>query len=157
MKEKKLVTNLLTNIGKMRDIIQEGDFRKLQINKYFVEKTKNDLIRNVVKFIDDENHQCDFTSEDVRAISDEIHELIDKQLKMRYSTIYKTLTKNKPFTHEDYMRVCERLAVTNYLDTFYKPIANELANFSIAMWIWENTDYRKSFEQQLIEHIRSFI
>lgn len=157
MKKEKKVTNLLENVGKVRDILATGDMKKLKWNKYFIEKTKDDLIRHVVKFISDENHVCDFTSQDIRAISDGIFAIIDKQLKMRYSHIMKVLKKYTPLTHEDYMAVCERLAVTNYLDAFYRPIANDLANFAIAMYLWEQTDYRKPFEQQLLEHIRSFI
>lgn len=157
MKTEKKVTNLLTNVGKVRDILEEGDIEKLKRYHFFVEKTKNDLIRHVVKYINDDKHKCDFNHEDVRAISDEIFAMLDKQLKMRFSHIRKTLTKNIPFTHDDYMAVCERLGVTNYLDLFYRPIANDLANFAIAMWVWSESDYRKPFEQQILEHFRSFI
>lgn len=157
MKDKKLVSNLLTNIGKVRDILEEGDIEKLKRYHFFVEKTKNDLIRHVVKYIGDDKHECDFNHEDVRAISDEIFAILDKQLKMRFGHIQKTLTKKKPFTHDDYMAVCERLGVTNYLDYYYRPIANDLGNFSIAMWIWEQSEYRKDFMVQIEEHLRSFL
>lgn len=157
MKEKKLVTNLLENIGKVRDLLQEGDVHKLKIHKYFVEKTKNDLIRHIVKYIMDETHECDFTHEDVRALSDEIFDICDKQIKMRYSNLYRTLTKKIPFTMDDYNKLCEKMGDTNYFDYYYRSMANDLANFALAMWIWSESDYRKPFEQQLLDHFRSFI
>ena len=157
MKEKKLVTNLLINIGKVRDILATGDIKQLKLHKFFIEKTKNDLIRHVVKYIADEKHECDFNYEDVRAISDEIFNILDNNIKMRYSNIYKTLTKKKPFTMDDYNAVCSRMGDTNYLDVYYRPMANDLANFSIAMWLWSQSEYRKPFEEQILDHIRSFI
>lgn len=157
MKKEKKVTNLLENVGKVRDILATGDMKKLKWNKYFIEKTKDDLIRHVVKYIADENHQCDFNHEDVRAISDEIFDILDSNIKMRYSNIHKTLIKKAPFTLDDYYAVCERMGDTNYLDAFFRPIANDLSNFAIAMWIWSESDYRKPFEQQILEHLRSFL
>ena len=43
MKKKKIVTNLLTNISKARDILDEGDIKKIQNSHFFFEKLKNDI------------------------------------------------------------------------------------------------------------------
>lgn len=40
MKDKKLVSNLLTNIGKVRDIIARADYKELRQKQFFVEKNK---------------------------------------------------------------------------------------------------------------------
>ena len=42
MKKEKNVTNLLSNISKARDLLDEGDIKKIYKNQYFFEKLKND-------------------------------------------------------------------------------------------------------------------
>lgn len=156
MKDKK-VTNLLLNISKARDILDSGDVSKVFNNHYFFEKLKNDIIRQIIKYIKFETHETDFNHEDVRAISDGLFDIADKMIKMRYSNLHKILTKNKPIEMEHYTDLCNRVANSLYFSKYYRNIAEELSHFALTLWLWSESEYKKDFFAQIEDHIRSFI
>ena len=157
MKEKKIVTNLLTNISKARDILDEGDIKKIQNSHFFFEKRKNDIARQCKKYIMYEQHETDFNHEDIRALADGLFDVMDKTIKMRYSNLYKKLTKNKPIEMQHFNELCYQIADTMTFDRFFRQMANELSHWAITMWLWSESEYKKDFMQQLTEHIKSFI
>lgn len=52
MKTEKKVTRLLENISKARDMLDTGDFAIVRDNLYFFETLRNDIIRQVRKYIE---------------------------------------------------------------------------------------------------------
>lgn len=157
MKKEKNVTNLLSNISKARDLLDEGDIKKIYNNQYFFEKLKNDIARQCKKYIETESYEADFNHEDLRALSDGLFDLADRNIKMRYSNLYKTLTKNKPVTMEDFNQLCYRVADTMYFDRFFRQLTNEISHWAVTFWLWSESDYKKDFMSQIEEHIRSFL
>lgn len=157
MNKDKKVTNLLDNIGKIRDVLDTKDFKEIKKHQFLIEKTKNDIIRQVKKYIESETHQTDFNHEDIRAISDGLYDVSDKLIKMRYSNLYKTLTKETPVTMEHFNSLCFRVADTMHFDRFIRQIANEYSFWAVTMWLWSQTDYRKDIMTQIEEHLRSFL
>lgn len=157
MSKIKGVTNLLTNISKVRDILDEGNLDKIQLNQFLIIRTKDEIIRQVKKYIMDNAHETDFNHEDIRALSDGLFDASDRCIKMRYSNLYKRLTKNKPVEMEHFQQLCNEMANPMYFDKHLRMAANELAQWAITMWVWSETDYRKDFMKQIEEHIRSFL
>lgn len=157
MKVEKKVTNLLTNISKIRDILDRGDFEEIQKNKFIIEKTKNDIVIQVKKYIKYETQETDFNHEDIRALSDGLFDVSDKLIKMRYSNLYKVLTKNKPIEMHHFNELCYKIADTMAFDRFFRQMANELSHWAITYWLWSQSEYKKDFMTQIEEHFRSFI
>lgn len=131
--------------------------KKLKKNKYFIEKLKNDVIRQIRNYLKYDNHETDFNHEDVRALSDGLFDACDNLIKMRYSNLYKTIIKNKPIEIEHYNSLSYRVADVMYFDKCFRQIANELSYMALTMWLWSESECKQDFMTQLTNHIRSFI
>ena len=90
-------------------------------------------------------------------MADGLFDVMDKTIKMRYSNLYKKLTKNKPIEMQHFNELCYQIADTMTFDRFFRQMANELSHWAITMWLWSESEYKKDFMQQLTEHIKSFI
>ena len=83
-KNKKLVTNLLERICKARDILESKDLKQIKQSLYYFETLKNDVIRQCRKYIQYEDHELDFTHEDLKCISDEMFDVINRCQHLQY-------------------------------------------------------------------------
>ena len=143
MKTEKKVTRLLENISKARDILDTGDFKKVRNNLYFFETLRNDIVRQARKYIEHESHELDFNCEDVRSISDGLLDLENKLIKNNYSQLYKRICKNKPIEMKHFNELCYEVHDKIYFDRFIRPIADDLAFWSLVIFLWSESEYRK--------------
>lgn len=153
----KKVTNLLEKICKALDILESKDISLIKQNFYLFKDIQDNVIRQCKKYIKFENHELDFTHEDLKNLSDEMFNIINRCQKMQYKQLEKRLMQKLPIEMEDYNKLCFAVGDSLYFDKYLRPIANDLAFWGITTWIWSESDYKKPFEKQLLDHIRSFI
>ena len=75
---KKNVTNLLDKICRALDILESGDILKIKQNIYLFQDVANNVIRQARKYIQYQDHELDFTHEDIRKLSDEMFDVLHK-------------------------------------------------------------------------------
>lgn len=157
MKNNKKITNLLDKICKALDILESKDLLKIKQNVYFFESIKNEIIRQARKYIQYQDHELDFTSEDVKKLSDEMFDVLNRCQKMQYKQLENRLKQKLPIEIDDFNKLCFAVSDSLYFDKFLRPVANELAFWAITIWLWSESEYRKPFEQQILDHLRSFL
>lgn len=153
----KKVTNLLEKICKALDILESKDISLIKQNYYLFKDIQDNVIRQCKKYIRFENHELDFTHEDLKNLSDEMFNIINRCQKMQYKQLEKRLMQKLPIEMEDYNKLCFAVGDSLYFDQYLRPIANDLSFWAITTWLWSESDYKKPFEKQLLDHIRSFI
>lgn len=153
----KKVTNLLEKICKALDILESKDISLIKQNYYLFNDIQDNVIRQCKKYIKFENHELDFTHEDLKNLSDEMFNVINRCQKMQYKQLEKRLMQKLPIEMEDYNKLCFAVGDSLYFDQYLRPIANDLSFWAITTWLWSESDYKKPFEKQLLDHIRSFI
>ena len=154
---KKNVTNLLDKICRALDILESGDILKIKQNIYLFQDVANNVIRQARKYIQYQDHELDFTHEDIRKLSDEMFDVLHKCQRMQYNQLDKRLRQKLPIEIEDFNKLCFSVSDTMYFDKFLRPIANDLSFWAITIWLWSESDYRKPFERQILDHLRSFL
>ena len=111
----------------------------------------------IEKWIEDESHELDFNCEDVRAVSDGLFDLENKLIKNSYAQLYKRICKNKPIGIKHFNELCYEVHDKIYFDRFIRPIANDLAFWSLTIWLWSESEYKKDFMEQITAHLKSFL
>lgn len=66
------VTRLIQNIGKIRDMLEDKDYKKISECRHVITDTQDSIRRNYKKFLIDGNHPLDFNSYDLTEVVDEI-------------------------------------------------------------------------------------
>ena len=153
----KKVTNLLEKICKALDILESKDISLIKQNFYLFTDIQDNVIRHCKKYIKYENLELDFTHEDIKNLSDEMFNVINRCQKMQYKQLEKRLMQKLPIEMEDFNKLCFAVGDSLYFDKYLRPIANDLAFWAITTWLWSESDYKKPFEQQILEHLRSFL
>lgn len=153
----KKVTNLLEKICKALDILESKDISLIKQNYYLFNDIQDNVIRQCKKYIKFENHELDFTHEDLKNLSDEMFNVINRCQKMQYKQLEKRLMQKMPIEMEDYNKLCFAVGDSLYFDKYLRPIANDLSFWAVTTWLWSESDYKKPFEKQLLDHIRSFL
>ena len=154
----KLVTNLLSDISKARDLIARGDVREIYNKRIIFERISRGVKTQLKFYVKSPAHELDFNYEDLNELSTEVFEYIKNfQQKFVYSKMYKDITKNTPITKEIFQEFSTRIGyefkVHADLTAFYK----EMAYLGITIFLWSQTDAKKPFDEQLTDLIRSFI
>ena len=121
------------------------------------ETLKNDVIRQCRKYIQYEDHELDFTYEDIRCLSDELFDAINRCQRMQFTQLDKRLRQKLPIQIEDFNKLCFAVADSLYFDKFLRPVANELSFWSITIWLWSHSEDRKTIDKVLLETLRSFL
>lgn len=155
--KKKNVTNLLDKICKALDILESGDLLKIKQSIYLFQDVSNNIIRQGKKYIQYEDHELDFTFEDVRKLSDEMFNIINRCQKMPFNQLEKRLRQKLPIEIEDFDKMCFAINDTMFFDKFLRPIANDLSFWAITIYLWSESEYKKDFMEQLTDHLRSFL
>ena len=44
-----------------------------------------------------------------------------------------------------------------YFDRFIRPIADDLAFWSLVIFLWSESEYKKDFMEQITAHLKSFL
>ena len=154
----KLVSNLLTDISKARDIIARGELREINNKMVIFDRISRAVKTQLALYVKNPAHELDFNHEDLNELSTEVFEYIKNfQQRFTYKRLYKDITAINPITMTEFnqfsMRVGMEFAVHDKLTAFYK----DMAYLGIVIWLWSETDDKKPFDVQLTELIRSFI
>lgn len=144
----KLVTNLLENIGKARDLLEQGDLNEIYKRVQLFWQIENDLSVQLGKFTKDKNYELDFNFEDLNALSEEIYNFL----------------KHYPaqFRYKNYIE--DELAIKYKVDTYLRSCQKVVCYFALVVDLYSNSNERKEVEEKrkdftlaLTEHIRSFL
>lgn len=158
MKTDKVVSNLALKICKLRDILEEKDFNKILANLNLFTTVEFEVKRQLNKYIRDTSHELDFTYQDIKALSDEAFSFIQNyQQKFLFDKYYKTLMKQTPIddnTLKDFsIDIGKQMTVDTVLRAFYK----ELGYMSLIIWLWSESDDKKTIDRVLLDTLRSFL
>ena len=109
----KVVTNLLSDISKARDLIARGDVKEIN-NKIIIFDRISRAVKTQLKlYIKNPNHELDFTPDDLNELSTEVFEYIKNfQQKFIYSRLYKDITKTLPITKEIFACLQQTIMLT---------------------------------------------
>lgn len=154
----KVVSNLLENIGRARDVIATGDLYKIEQKLYLFEKISQEVNRQMAKYIKNASHELDFTYADLEELSTEVYDFIKPYFeKFTYANQFKELCKTIPITFDAFqefsMQNAHEFRVFTVLQSFYR----ETAYQGIVIWIWSQTDDKLSIGDLLTKTVRSFI
>lgn len=155
----KLVTNLLTNISRARDLLDEGDFDKIYNRLNLFAMIENDISIQLGKFTKDKNYELDFNHEDLKALSYELHNYIkDYPEQFKYHNILEDISKlGEKITVPMLNDFGDNLAKKYKVDTYLRSLQKVTSYFATVVYLYSNSEERKPFDVVLTEHIRSFI
>ena len=153
----KKVTNLLEKICRALDILESKNIKLIKQYTFLFKDIKDSVVRQGRKYVSIDSHELDFTHEDLKNLSDEMFNMINRCQKMQYKQLEKRLMQKLPIEMEDYNKLCFAVGDSLYFDKYLRPIANDLSFWAVTTWLWSESDYKKPFEKQLLDHIRSFL
>ena len=136
------VTRLIQQIGKCRDLLEEGNLKKIASHiGLFVEITDY-CHRHIDKYIMNPAYELDFTPYDLQELSDEIYNFITPYqtnflFKYGYNEVMKQEIINDAFINNFNNKICEQMFVDARLREAYK-VAGYLA---ITLLLWQ--EFRK--------------
>ena len=154
----KVVTNLLDDICKAKDLIARGEIREINNKRVIFDRISRAVKTQLKLYIKNPAHELDFNHEDLNELSTDVFEYIKNfQQRFIYSKMYKDITKTTPITKEIFQDFSTRIGyefkVHAILTAFYK----EMAYLGVTIFLWSQTDDKKPFDEQLTDLIRSFI
>lgn len=154
------VTKLIENIGKCRDLIKEGDYKKIIANIYLFEKVYNSVKIQLDKYIKNPNHELDFTYMDLMELSDEISEFIRLfPAKFKAQKFIDKICKNKKIDNAVLNSFNAEICDKFYIDTKLRECQKILAYCSFTQWLWNenNKQSESDFTVEITNAIRSFL
>jgi len=135
--KKKLVTNLLDNICLCRDMIERGNMNELTVKIYIFDIVANEVKRQVNKYIDDKNHELDFTTQDLYELSDEIHHFLKKlEPEFDYDSIMKRISTYVIVNDSVIEKETNRLADYMYVDRKLRECYKLLSYLAMILQLW---------------------
>ena len=154
----KVVSNLLCDISKARDLIARGDVREIYNKRIIFERISRGVKTQLKFYVKSPAYELDFNHYDLADLSTEVFEYIKNfQQKFLYSKMYKDITAVTPITSTIFQEFSTRIGyeftVHAVLTAFYK----EMAYLGLTIFLWSQTDDKKPFDEQLTDLIRSFI
>ena len=156
--EKKKVTNLLCNISKLRDLLEEKDKNKILNNLYLFARVENDVRIQIQKYIRYPEHELDFNYQDLQELGNEIFEFIKNyQQKFLFSKYQKELMQKAPITDDIFNEITQQISKDMLLDTKLREVYKSIGYYAMVIFLWKENDEKKPFDVQITELIRSFI
>lgn len=154
------VTNLIQNIGKCRDLIKEGNYKKIIANIYLFEKVYTQVKMNINKYIENSKHNLDFTYYDLMELSDEIADFI-RLFPSRFRTkkFIEGISKNKKIDDKILNDFTSDICDLFYIDVKLRECQKILAYCAFTQWIWEqnNKQSKLDFTIEITNVIKSFL
>ena len=154
------VTNLIQNIGKCRDLIKEGYYKKIIANIYLFEKVYTQVKMNINKYIDNSKHNLDFTYYDLMELSDEIADFIRFfPSRFRAKKFIEGISKNKKIDDKILNDFTSNICDLFYMDVKLRECQKILAYCAFTQWIWEqnNKQSELDFTIEITNVIKSFL
>ena len=156
--EKKKVTNLLCNISKLRDLLEEKDKNKILNNLYLFARVENDVRIQIQKYIRYPEHELDFNYQDLQELGNEIFEFIKNyQQKFLFSKYQKELMQKAPINDDIFNEITQQISKDMLLDTKLREVYKSIGYYAMVIFLWKENDEKKPFDVQITELIRSFI
>lgn len=156
--EKKKVTNLLCNISKLRDLLEEKDKNKILNNLHLFARVENDVRIQIQKYIRYPEHELDFNYQDLQELGDEIFEFIKNyQQKFLFSKYQKELMQKAPINDDIFNEITQQISKDMLLDTKLREVYKSIGYYAMVIFLWKENDEKKPFDVQITELIRSFI
>lgn len=154
----KVVSNLLSDISKARDLIQRGDVREIYNKRIIFERISRGVKTQLKFYVKSPAHELDFNHKDLADLSTEVFEYIKNfQQRFTYKRMYKDITAVTPITSTIFQKFSTQIGyeftVHAVLTAFYK----EMAYLGLTIFLWSQTNDKKPFDEQLTDLIRSFI
>jgi hypothetical protein len=154
----KIVTNLLSDISKARDLIQRGDVREICNKSIIFDRISRAVKTQLNLYVKNPAHELDFNHEDLNELSTEVFEYIKNfQQKFLYSKMYKDITTVTPITKEIFQEFSIRIGYEFKAHTILTAFYKEMAYLGLTIFLWSQTDDKKPFDEQITDLIRSFI
>lgn len=154
----KLVSNLLDDISKARDLIARGDLNEIEHKKVIFLRISNGVKTQLARYIKNPSYELDFNHEDLNELSTEVFEYIKNfQQRFTYSRLKKDITSKIPIDNERFIEFSKKVATEFSVHTLLTGFYKEIAYTGLVIWLWSETDDKKPFDVQITELIRSFI
>lgn len=154
----KNVTNLLSNIGKCRDIIESRDFKTIYNKIYLFEKTYEDCKRHVDKYTKDPNHKLDFTYSDLQELSDEILEYLKNYpSKFTFKSFEKLLPKNTCIDNDVLRDILPKIIKEMFVDTRLREAYKILSYLAFVLMLWDENYRNQDFDVQMANTLRELM
>ena len=154
----KLVSNLLDDISKARDLIARGDLNEIEHKKVIFLRISNGVKTQLARYIKNPSYELDFNHEDLNELSTEVFEYIKNfQQRFTYTRLKKDITSKIPIDNERFIEFSKKVATEFSVHTLLTGFYKEMAYTGLVIWLWSETDDKKPFDVQITELIRSFI
>lgn len=155
---KKVVSNLLSDISKARDIIAREDVREINRKMVVFDRISRQVKTQLTLYIRNPAHELDFNHEDLNELSTEVFEYIKNfQQKFTYKRLYKEITKTVPVTIESFNEFSENIGIEFNVHTKLVSFYKEMAYLGVTIFLWSETDDKKPFDRQITDLIRSYL
>ena len=143
---KKNVSNVLNNIGKCRNLLEQKDFKKIRAYIGLFEKVQTDVNRYINRYMFDMDAELDFTPNDLKELSDEIRIYLDEYYPVvfSYDNFLKILEETQNGIIDNNVlkqyniKICDYL----YVDTKLRETMKILAYTSVLFKLWQ-INYQK--------------
>ena len=154
----KLVSNLLDDISKARDLIARGDLNEIEHKKVIFFRISNGVKTQLARYVKNPSYELDFNHEDLNELSTEVFEYIKNfQQRFTYTRLKKDITSKIPIDNERFIEFSKKVATEFSVHTMLTGFYKEMAYTGLVIWLWSETDDKKPFDVQITELIRSFI
>lgn len=132
------VTQLIQDIGKCRDLLEEGDFKKILTHIGLFDKVTDTCKRHVDKYIKNYNHELDFTPYDLSELSDETFNFIKKyQTHFKFEYGYKKLMKFKRIDDKVVDSFTKEICDEMYADRKLREAYKILSYLALTLFLWQ--------------------
>ena len=154
----KNVTNLLSNIGKCRDIIESRDFKTIYNKIYLFEKTYEDCKRHVDKYTKDPNHALDFTHHDLQELSEEILNYLNNYpQKFKVKNYEKLLPEDTCIDNKVLKEVLNKIIKEMFVDTRLREAYKILSYLAFVLMLWDDNYKNQEFDVQIANTLRELM
>ena len=156
----KKVTNLIEQIGKCRDLIKEGNYKKIIANINLFTKVYIDINRNINKYINDPKYELDFTYHDIMELSNEIADFLKFfPNKFRTQKFIDKISKNEKIDDKILNNFCADICDLFYIDNKLRETQKILSYSGFIYFIWAANNEKNKFDFtiELTNTIKSFL
>lgn len=152
------VTQLIENIGKCREALATKEFKEVLKNIYLFQKVCDMAKVQVDKFIKNDNHELDFTYDDLKELSDEIFAFIKNyQSKFSFEKYQKELIKIHKIDNDTLRKYTNKLCDLMYVDARLREAYKILSYLALTVWLWTESREQEELDWQVTQAIRSFL
>jgi hypothetical protein len=136
------VTQLIQDIGKCRDLLEEKDLKKISSFIGLFDKVTDEAKRQIDKYIKNDKYELDFTPYDLSELSDEIFDFVKKyQTQLKFDYGIKQLKKNKIINDKVLADFTNQQCEIMYIDRKLRETYKILAYLGLTLYLWQ--EFRK--------------